>query len=81
MAGRSTDVASAYDARAVTKSDATVVPTFRGLYVGGAGDVAIRMASGASITFVAVPVGSLMTVQGDMVLSTGTTATNIVALY
>lgn len=80
MAGRSTDVASAYNAVSVTKSDATILQTFRALYIGTTGDVAVRMASGASITFKTVPVG-VLSVQGDQVLSTGTTAAEIIALY
>jgi hypothetical protein len=80
MAGRSKDIAAAYNAAAVTASDSTVLATFRSLYIGVTGNVAIRMPSGASVTFANVPVG-IFTVQGDQVLSTGTTATSIVALY
>lgn len=80
MAGHSKDVASAYGAVAVVKSDATIIPTCRALYIGVTGDVAVRMASGATITFKAVPVG-VLTVQVDQVLSTATTATDMVALY
>lgn len=79
MSGRSKDIASAYDARSVTKSDATIIPTTRALYIGGTGDLAVRMASGASVTFSAVAVG-IFPVQVDQVLA-ATTATNIVALY
>lgn len=74
--------ASAERAAAVTKSDATVFdPSTRGLYVGGAGDVAVRMIGGQSVTFVAVPAGTFMPLQVDQVLSTGTSATNIVRLW
>jgi len=58
-----------------------VLPTTRGLYVGGAGDVAVTMAEdGNNVTFVGVLAGSILPVQVTKVLSTGTTATNIVAL-
>lgn len=66
----------------VTKSDATVFsqPT-RSLWVGGLGDVAVRMLDGTTPIFSAVPAGTLLRVRVDKVLSTGTTATNIVGLY
>jgi hypothetical protein len=72
--------APASDAVAVTKSDATILPKTRALYVGGTGDIAVRMAGGTSVTFSAVPVGVLH-IQVDQVKSTSTTATNILALY
>lgn len=73
--------APAHSAYAVTKSDTTVLPTTRGLYVGGAGDVAVTMAEDQNnVTFTAVPAGSILPVQVTKVLSTGTTATAIVAL-
>ena len=81
MAGRSRDIASAYGAAAVTKSDSTVIPTTRGLYVGGAGDVAVRHANGDLVTYSAVPAGTDLAIQVDKVLSTGTTATLIIAQY
>jgi hypothetical protein len=71
---------SAHGAVAVTASDATIFPVTRALYIGVTGDVAVRMADGMSITFTAVPVG-VFPVQVDQVLSTGTTATGIIALY
>jgi hypothetical protein len=80
MAGRSKDFAPAFDAVAVTKSDATIIPKTRALYIGVTGDVNVRMAGGSTAVFKAVPVGTLQ-VQVDQVLSTSTTATNILALY
>ena len=74
------NLAPAKHATSVTKSDATILPVFRALYIGTTGDVAVRMPSGASITFKTVPVG-ILEVQGDQVLSTGTTAAEILALY
>lgn len=73
---------SAGYAAAVTKSDATVLPATRGLYIGGAGDVAVSMAADdSSVTFTAVPAGTVLPVRVKKVLSTGTTATTIVALW
>lgn len=52
----------------------------RGLYIGGAGAVAVQFEDGNTATFAAVPVGVLW-VSCVQVLSTGTAATNILALY
>jgi hypothetical protein len=72
----------ASNAVAVTKSDATVLATPRALYVGGGGDVAVTMAGdGSAIIFKAVPTGTILPIQVTQVLSTGTDATFITALY
>lgn len=80
MAGRSKDTAPAFNAVAITPSDATIIPATRGIWVGVTGNVAVRMASGATATFTAAPVG-VLPIQVDKVLSTGTTATTMLALY
>ena len=66
----------ASDAVAVTPSD-TSLTAFHGLYVGTTGDVAIKGSSGTSVTFTAVPAGSIIPIV-CRVMSTGTTASNIV---
>lgn len=67
---------------AVTKSDTTTfTPPFKELYIGGVGDVAIRTLGGTNVTFTAVPAGVRIPIRGDQVLSTGTTATNITAMW
>lgn len=93
MAAPSTEIFAGLDARltfysfaaTVTPHDANEVASgrpFRALYIGGAGAVAITMRGDATnVTFVAVPVGTVMLVRGTHVRSTGTTATNIVALW
>ena len=92
MAGRTLNAngtVSAHDAVAVTKSDATVIPTTRALYVGATGNIAVRMADrsptlggdGTTVIFNSVPAGFVLPIQVDQVLSTGTTASSIVALY
>lgn len=74
--------ASAGDASAVTKSDTTVLPgVTQGLYVGTTGNVAVTMISGDNVTFPNVPAGAILPVRVSKVLSTGTTASDIVALY
>ena len=70
----------AFDAVAITKSDVTVFPVTRAIYVGGTGDVAVRTAGGNAATFLSVPAG-IFWVQVDQVLSTGTDATGLIALY
>jgi len=72
---------SAYDARAITTSDTTNIPATRGLYVGSAGNVVVDMAYGTTITFVGVQGGTTLSLQVTRIYATGTTATNIVALY
>lgn len=71
---------SAHGAVAVTTSDATVFPVTRALYIGSTGNLAVRMADGQTVTFASVPVG-IFPIQVDMVLSTGTVASSILALY
>jgi hypothetical protein len=66
---------------AVTPSDATVLQTTKAIYVGGAGNVTVKMAGdSANILFTAVPVGTILPIAVTQVRATGTTATAIVAL-
>ena len=64
---------------AVTKSDTTMV-NFVGLYVGGTGDVDVTAGDGVAVTFPSVPAGMIIPMRIIQVLSTGTTATNMVGL-
>jgi hypothetical protein len=84
MAGANRNSAAsvpAYRALVITPSDATIIPTSRSLYIGVSGNLTVRMVDdGATIQFANVPVG-VFPIQVDQVFSTGTTATNIVALY
>lgn len=79
---RSADSTSpAHGAVAVTPSDATTIPVTRGLYVGTAGNIAVRMADGQdTIQFTNVPVG-IIAIQVDKIYATGTGASGIIALY
>ena len=75
------DSSPADGAEAVTKSDATDLTYItRGLYVGGTGDVKVVMQSGDQVTFSAVPAGTILPIRCSRVLSTGTTATLMIAL-
>lgn len=70
--------ASATSSGAVTKSDSTVL-NFNALYVGGAGDVAVKHSEGGSaVTYSAVSAGTILPICGVRVMSTNTTATLLV---
>ncbi len=67
---------------AITKSDTVnFSKVSRGLWIGGVGDVTIVMAGGGTLAFVAVPAGTELRVRAIRVNSTGTSATNMVALW
>lgn len=50
-------------------------------YVGGTGNVKITTAAGDDVTLTSLPTGAFVPVQTIKIFSTGTTATNIVALW
>jgi hypothetical protein len=64
-------------AEAVTPSDATIVG-YVGVYIGTTGNVALVGRSGPAVTFAGVPAGTVIPMHVTQVLSTGTTASNIV---
>ncbi|MBB6672618.1 spike base protein, RCAP_Rcc01079 family [Cohnella nanjingensis] len=71
---------------AVTPSDTVDIAFSAGttatsfVYVGGTGDLAVVMHSGATLTFKAMPVG-LYKLCVKRINATGTTATDILALW
>lgn len=66
---------------AVAPSDTVNFTTpARSLYIGGAGNVVVVAPDASVVTFVGVPVGTILPVQATRVNLTGTTATNIVGL-
>lgn len=66
----------------ITASDATKFHKPTTVYVGVTGNVAVKdWETGTSITYVAVPAGSVVPVLVEQVLSTGTTATSLVGIY
>ena len=74
--------ASAWGSQTITPSDSTVLsPICRALYVGTTGNVAVRMLDGSTPTFVAVPAGTILPIQCDQVLLTGTSASTIIGLF
>ena len=68
---------------AVTPSDATVFATLtRYIYVGTTGDLAVRLAGDTTaVTLSSVPAGAMLALCCAQVMSTNTTADDIVALY
>ena len=75
-------------AAAVTPSDTVNIPAVTGgtnngcvLYIGGAGNVKVLTVGGDEVTFSSAQAGLVIPVQVLKVFSTGTTATNIVALW
>lgn len=79
--------ASGYDAPAsnafvVTPADGSnLTHAARALFVGGAGDIRVDTLGGDTVTFASVLAGSILPVRVLKVYSTGTTATNLVAVY
>ena len=80
----------AYRAAAVTPSDTRDIPsvsTATGknlgcvLYVGTAGDIRVLTVGGDTVTFVGINTGAFIPVQVKRVYSTGTSASNILALW
>jgi hypothetical protein len=74
-------IPSAGNGFAVTPSDSTDLDqAARGLYVGTAGDVALVTLNGDSITLKNLSAGVVHPIAARRILSTGTTAVNIVGL-
>lgn len=78
-------------AAAVTPSDTANIPSVSTedgsgnngcvLYVGGGGNLKVLTVSGDEVTFVNIQDGSFVPIQVLRVFSTGTTSTNIVAIW
>jgi len=51
------------------------------IYVGGVGTIKVALASGNIVSFIAVPTGTILPVNAVRVFSTGTGATNLIALW
>ena len=74
--------APASDAAAVTPNNGADLATYtRGLYIGGFGDVKVDMVTSGTVTFSAVPAGTVLPIRVKRVYATGTTATLILALW
>jgi hypothetical protein len=82
MALPSQELRGATAAVAVTASDSTDLGVTRGVWVGGAGNLAVMFVDQTTaVTLTGVPAGTLLPIQVQKVMSTNTTATSITALY
>lgn len=76
-------------AAVVTPSNTETIPSVSGgetndgncLYIGVTGDVKVKTIGGDEVVFKAVPAGTILQVKVIQVFATGTTATNILALW
>ena len=69
------------EAVAITTSNTDDIATTMAIYVGGAGNLKVDMKGGNTVTFTAVPVGTVLEIKATRVYATGTTATNLLGLY
>jgi hypothetical protein len=71
----------AYDAASVSTNDTARIDPTRALFIGGAGNVKVDTVGGSTVTFNGLTAGSVLSVQVTRVYATGTTATDIIAMY
>ena len=70
-----------YNAATITPDDGADLPTAsRAIYVGTAGDLAITMVGGGTLTLKNVPAG-ILPLRVRRVLATGTSAADLVAVW
>lgn len=73
--------APGFDGFDVTPSNSTNHPAIaRAIYVGVSGNIALVTPSGTVLTFLSVPVGTILPIMSIRVNSTGTTATNMIGI-
>jgi hypothetical protein len=67
---------------AITPSDSTDLTGVKQIYVGGAGNLAVRLRRdpATTLTFIAPPVGTVLDVEVTRVMA-ATTATNLLGFY
>lgn len=69
-------------AEAITPSDTeTTGHVTRALYVGGSGNLVVQMQNGSVVTLANVPAGTFLPMRAVQVLSSGTSATDIVGFW
>jgi hypothetical protein len=70
------------DAAEIVPSDAAVLACVtRALYVGGGGDLRVRMLGGAVVTLANVPTGALVPIRVTRLFATGTSASGVVGFW
>ncbi len=66
----------------VTKHDTTELAIYcRAVFCGGAGNLKVTCVDGSVATFTGVTAGQIIPVAAKLIWSTGTTTTNMTALY
>jgi len=65
----------------VSSADQAFSRPTRAFYIGGAGNLAVTMDEGVNVTFSGLTAGMILPVQASAALNSGTTATNVVALF
>lgn len=68
------------DSAQILDANSNVVAS-RMLYIGGAGTLKIQTDKNQALTFGAVVAGTIIPIETSKVFATGTSATNIIALY
>ncbi len=82
------NVFSASNYKTITASDTAKITDpsgkiarCRGVYIGGAGNLAVKDELGNAVTFISLAIGVIHPISTDQIMSTNTTATNIIALF
>lgn len=52
----------------------------RAIWVGGAGNIVVTLVDGSNLTFTAITAGTLLPIYSVLIISAGTTATNLIWL-
>jgi hypothetical protein len=60
--------------------DQTLATSCRGIFVGGAGNLAVKMLDGNDVTFTGLAAGQVYRICATIIRQTGSSATNCVAL-
>lgn len=76
------DVVTGTGAFAITKDDTNELATYsRWIFCGGTGNLKVTCIDGSVATFTGVLAGQIIPIQAKLVWSTGTTTTNMTAIY
>lgn len=71
----------ALDLKPITPSDSTTFTATKGLYVGVGGNIVIKTPNKRTVTLLNLAGGIVHPISCTMVLPTGTSASNILAVY
>ena len=77
--GRDSPADSADEVTPSNSTDLTYIT--RGVYVGTGGDLTVTMKGGQDVVFANIPDGTILPIRVSRIKATGTTATDIVAMW